>query len=102
MGFYEEQQKLIAFQKKKEREDLLVHRFLREAMTSDGGKLFLQRMMTYTSVYHSTFNTDAMKMAFEEGKRDVGLFLTNELKNACPTRLFKFHINPDIKEDLDD
>ncbi len=43
------------------------------------GRRIVSRLLEHTGVFRSSFNHSGSVMAFQEGKRDVGLFLTSEL-----------------------
>lgn len=42
------------------------------------------RLLSDAGVYRSTFNNDAMQMAFNEGQRNAGLKHLSELMSVCP------------------
>jgi len=73
----EEQQRLrvLALQ---ENEDL------KWLMGSKRGRRIMHRLLERAGVFQLSFNTNAMTMAFNEGRRNEGLALTNKLMAACP------------------
>ena len=73
----EEQQRLrmLAMQ---ENEDL------KWLMGSKRGRRIMHRLLERAGVFQLSFNTNAMTMAFNEGRRNEGLALTNKLMAACP------------------
>lgn len=46
------------------------------------GRRIVSRLLEHAGVFRSSFNHSGSVMAFQEGKRDVGLFLTSELLEA--------------------
>jgi hypothetical protein len=46
------------------------------------GRRIVSRLLDQTGVFRSSFNTSGSVMAFAEGRRDIGLFLTGELLEA--------------------
>lgn len=50
------------------------------------GRRFMWRMLGHTGVYSRVFNTHGGLMNFNEGRRDVGLFLLGEIDRLFPER----------------
>lgn len=55
---------------------------LDQVMRSEAGKRVLSRLMRYTGLIETVFDEDARRHAFNEGKRDVGLWFHQEMKEA--------------------
>jgi hypothetical protein len=58
------------------------------------GRRIAWRLLERAGVFRSTFNTNAMTMAANEGGRSLGLFLLDELLEASPgvlTRMMQEH-----------
>jgi hypothetical protein len=58
------------------------------------GRRIAWRLLERAGVFRSTFNTNAMTMAANEGTRSLGLFLLDELLDASPgvlTRMMQEH-----------
>lgn len=53
------------------------------------GRRIVTRLLDEAGVYRSSFNHSGSLMAFAEGKRHIGLFLTGELLEAAPEGFFK-------------
>lgn len=53
-------------------------------MSSTKGRRFLWRLLARAGVFHSSFNTNAMTMAFNEGRRNQGLELLNRINTFAP------------------
>jgi hypothetical protein len=53
------------------------------------GRRFITRLLEITGVNRTSFNHSGSIMAFNEGRRDVGLFLTAEMLEAAPEGYFK-------------
>ncbi len=48
------------------------------------GRRIMHRLLERAGVWQLSFNTNAMTMAFNEGRRNEGLALTNKLMISCP------------------
>jgi len=55
---------------------------LRWVMGHAQGRRVLQRLFEQTGVYRSSWNHSGSVMAFNEGRRDIGLWLTAECTEA--------------------
>jgi len=53
------------------------------------GRRIATRLLDEAGVFRSSFNTSGSVMAFNEGKRNQGLFLTAELLDASPDGYMK-------------
>ena len=53
------------------------------------GRRIVTRLLGEAGVYRSSFNHSGSVMAFNEGKRHIGLFLTAELIEASPDGFMK-------------
>lgn len=51
------------------------------------GRRFVHRLLERAGIYRLTFTGDALSSAFNEGQRNSGLRLMNELLQHCPKRL---------------
>ena len=63
--------------------------YLRWMMGHPQGRRVIGRLLDFAGVLRSSFNSGAAIMAFNEGRRDTGLFLTAELMEANPDGYFK-------------
>ena len=61
---------------------------LRSVMDTPSGRRVMWRLLEQTSVYRSTFNTNALAMAYAEGGRQVGLAVLQSIIDATPHRFF--------------
>lgn len=59
---------------------------LRWIMSTKQGRRFIHRLLSRAGVFQSSFNTNAAMMAFNEGNRNAGLQLLNDIMEACPER----------------
>lgn len=48
------------------------------------GRAFIFKMLERSNVFGISFNTNAMTMAFNEGNRNFGLKLLNDIMSICP------------------
>ena len=53
------------------------------------GRRIATRLLDRAGVYRTSFNHSGSVMAFNEGKRDMGLFLLAELMEAAPESYMK-------------
>ncbi len=60
------------------------HEDLKWLMNAKRGRRIVHRQLERAGVFQLSFNTNAMTMAFNEGRRNEGLALTNKLMLACP------------------
>lgn len=56
---------------------------LREVMDTAAGRRFVWRMLERAGIYRQSFTGNSSTF-FNEGERNVGLFLLSELQAACP------------------
>ncbi len=57
---------------------------LKWLMNAKRGRRIVHRQLERAGVFQLSFNTNAMTMAFNEGRRNEGLALTNKLMVSCP------------------
>lgn len=62
---------------------------LRWLLANPQGRRIASRMLAETGVFRSSFNHSGSVMAFSEGRRQIGLWLTAELMEASPEGYFK-------------
>ena len=48
-------------------------------MRTRGGRRFMWRVLEGAGIFHSSFHTDALMMAFNEGRRNQGLILLADI-----------------------
>ena len=79
-----ESDELVAREKRrKELEDI------KWLMAHPQGRRVVTRLLEEAGVNRTSFNHSGSVMAFSEGKRHIGLFLTGELLQAAPEGYFK-------------
>lgn len=66
-------------QKRREESDYDLCADVQMLMKTPQGRRMAWRILAHTGIWHSSFSTDNALMAFNEGKRDVGLFLMSLL-----------------------
>jgi hypothetical protein len=59
---------------------------LRWVLSTKQGRRFMWRLLGSAGVFHSSFSTNNASMAFNEGKRNQGLELLNEIIEHCPDK----------------
>lgn len=62
---------------------------LKWLMAHPQGRRFVSRLLEEAGVNRTSFNHSGSVMAFAEGKRHIGLFLTAEVLQASPEGYFK-------------
>tara|TARA_R110000764_G_scaffold43889_1_gene98741 strand:+ start:3762 stop:4034 length:273 start_codon:yes stop_codon:yes gene_type:complete len=60
-----------------------------QVLSTENGRLFMWRCLQNCSVFESIYTSDATLHAFKSGKREHGLWLAAELKEAAPESYFK-------------
>lgn len=65
---------------RKERED----DDLEQVMNTECGRRFIWKILCASGVFHSSFSSDPYSTAFNEGARNKGLELFNNLLSVCP------------------
>lgn len=59
---------------------------LRNIMGSKAGRGWMFELLAGCHVYETSFSSNALTMAYQEGERNVGLKLVASLAAACPER----------------
>ncbi len=72
---------------------------LRWLMNAKRGRRIMHRLLARAGVFQLSFNTNAMTMAFNEGRRNEGLALTQKLMAACPEQ-WALMIKENAEKDL--
>jgi hypothetical protein len=62
---------------------------LRRLMSDAEGRMWMWELLTRCGVYHSSYSSDALAMAFREGHRNIGLHLTAEINHLSPELYMK-------------
>lgn len=55
-------------------------------MALPAGRRFLWRLLTQSGVFRSSFSSDPLVMAMNEGQRNVGLRVVGDIMAACPEK----------------
>lgn len=55
-------------------------------MATSAGRNIMARILEYTSLNHDVFDKDTHQHAFNAGKRDVGVWLRNEIVTTAPDK----------------
>lgn len=58
--------------------------FVAGIMSTVGGRAWMHDILDICSVFTSTFNTNALQMANNEGRRLIGLHMLNQIHAICP------------------
>jgi len=65
-------------------------------MSTKGGRKFINRVLNQCGVFSDTFDSDTHEHAKNAGRRQIGLWLMNEIQEASPreyTTLLKERLN---------
>ena len=65
-------------------------------MSTQSGRSFIQRILDYTGIDDSTWDSDTHEHARNSARRDVGIWIRDEIINACPDKYMLM-----MKEKLD-
>ena len=71
-------------QKSAKTRDLQKKAALKRLLSDAEGRMWMWDLLTLCGVYHSSFSSDALAMAFHEGHRNIGLHLTAEINRLGP------------------
>lgn len=55
-------------------------------MSDKRGRRFMWRLLSESGIYRTSFSTEALHMAFNEGQRNRGLALVGSVMQHCPDR----------------
>lgn len=61
---------------------------LRDVAGTSAGKLVLWRILEYAGVHNSSFDLNPQLMSYNEGRRDVGLWLEKVLEDINPNLVY--------------
>ncbi len=56
----------------------------RRFMSDAEGRMWIWDLLTLCGIFHSSFSVDALRTAFNEGRRDIGLRLLAEINQLSP------------------
>ena len=73
---------------------------IRAFMGTISGSRFILRLLNVTGPYRSTFDADALRMAFLEGNRNFGCRIVADLLEACPELYVRLIAEQNIKSQL--
>ena len=54
-------------------------------MTTESGRRFVHQLLSECGVFRTSFNTNALAMAFNEGQRNIGLMIQSRVLRTCPS-----------------
>jgi hypothetical protein len=55
-------------------------------MSTPAGSRLIWRLLTLSGIFRSSFSSDPLIMAMNEGQRNIGLRLLSDLTEACPEK----------------
>ena len=65
--------------------------WLKEILSKEGGRDFIWRLLIQCGVYDTSFTGDAPHTFFNEGKRQIGLWLLTEIDAADKRSILLIH-----------
>lgn len=65
--------------------------WLKEILSKEGGRDFIWRLLIQCGVYDTSFTGDAPHTFFNEGKRQIGLWLLTEIDEADNRSILLIH-----------
>lgn len=71
-------------EKKKRLRELKREAGLKKLMETGDGRAWMWDLLSSCGVFHSSFASDGLVMAFNEGRRDIGLRLVAEINRMVP------------------
>lgn len=75
---------------KREKQDQRVREdVLRSLADTIGGRQFLWEELSTANIFHTTYDDNPTRMAFNEGKRAGGLRLLGDIMSACPEQFIQ-------------
>lgn len=57
-----------------------------DLLASREGRLWMRDLLESCHIFQSSFGADALKTAFNEGERNVGLKLLSDIMQSCPDK----------------
>jgi hypothetical protein len=69
--------------------DLQKKSALRRLMAEPAGRMWVWGLLSRCGTYHSSFSSDPLVMAFNEGRRDIGNYLAEEIDRIGPDLFLK-------------
>lgn len=72
---------------------------IRVAVATYQGRSLLWSQLEQAGIYHTTFNADAMIMAFNEGMRQIGLLLLQRIDEVDPNAYAKMRREASRREE---
>lgn len=57
---------------------------LKKMMFDPEGRMWMWDLLTLCGIFHSSFSIDALRCAFNEGRRDIGLRLLADINQLSP------------------
>jgi hypothetical protein len=85
-------------QKSQKTRDLQKKAALKKLMGDPEGRMFMWDLLGRCGAFHLSFNTDALIMAFNEGRRDVGNHLMGEITRMSPELYMRMMVESQQKQ----
>jgi|SRR5208337_646886 len=85
-------------QKSQKTRELQKRSALRAFLGTAEGRMWFWDVLSFCGVFHSSFSVEALLMAFNEGKRNVGNFLISEINQLSPEFYMKMAVENQEKE----
>ena len=62
---------------------------IRSVMRMEAGRRFVARLLSESRIYQTSFAGQSNQTIFNEGMRNMGLFVFSEVEEACPNLLLE-------------
>jgi hypothetical protein len=72
-----------------ERAEMRKKDFLREALSTQGGKEYFWELLERAHIFQTTFMGEALGSAYHEGERNLGLQVLGDITKYCPEKLIE-------------
>jgi len=79
-------------QKSKKTRDLQTKTALRTLLSDPAGRMWMWDLLARCGVFHLSFSSDALRMAFNEGRRDIGNQLLGDINRISPEFYMKMQM----------
>ncbi len=83
-------------QKSKKTRDLQARTALKRFMSDADGRVWMWDLISRCGAFHLSFSTEALVMAFNEGRRDVGNHLIGEINRISPELYMRMAVENNV------
>ena len=62
------------------------HDFIRSIMDQTTGREWILSLLERSHIFHTSFTGEALRSAFNEGERNIGIFILSDIMRCCPDK----------------